>query len=857
MKRILNLFFPMSLAFFPLKNILLCALFVSCFSKVVAQSIERETDFNFDWKFTLVEDTLPPKQIPLDDSQWRDVRLPHDWSVEASFDSTLEGCTGYLPGGVGIYQKHFEMPASPLEKSTFVLFDGVYNNATFWLNGELLGENPYGYSPVYFDLTDKLKAPGQENILTVHVDHSRYADSRWYTGSGIYRNVKLVTLDKLHIPIWGTYLTTPKVSEAEAEIQLAVEVENEKSSSTPFFLSTQIFDREGVLVAQQNDKLELASASQDVFNQSFMIESPLLWDCEHPYIYEAVTTLSKEGEVVDSYTTPFGIRSLEFKVGEGFLLNGKNTLVKGVCLHHDGGLVGAAVPQGVWRRRLAKLKEAGVNAIRLSHNPFSQEFLDLCDEMGFLVQNELFDELDYPKDKRRNYHDRSEDYITRGYTQHFQEWGKSDLTRTLLRDRNHPSVFQWSIGNEIEWTYLHYRYVTGFWTDPNDPQNSGAYWGSAPIFSPEELTKRYEQSKKGEFILTETAQRVNGWVKELDTTRPTTANLVVPHVSHVSGYADAVDLVGYSYRNVEIPWGQTYFPHKQVMINECPGSWDDWKQVLEHPGVFSIFMWTGIDYIGERNEAWPQKSAWGDMLNLAGFKVQGWNYFKSIWKNEPHVSLGTLPIEQSGFRVDALSGQAVAKNNGSYRWRPSNMHWNYGEGDTVLVEVCSNYATVELLLNGKSLGYRSMSESPDRLMRWVVPYEAGTLTAKAGFTGQERMAELHTASKPVGFTLETDKTTLKADAYDVAHLVVQLQDEKGLPVKTENVHIEFEIEGDAKLLGVDNGAFANTQDFQSNGLLTDEGRCLAIIQSTPQKGTIKVTAKAEGFEHQMVKIEVK
>ena len=775
---------------------------------------------------------------PLSTLLWRDVRAIY-----------LEG--------IGIYQKHFETPASPLEKSIFVLFDGVYNNATFWLNGELLGENPYGYSPVYFDLTDKLNVEGLENILTVHVDHSRYADSRWYTGSGIYRNVKLITVDKLHIPIWGTYITTPEVSSEQATIQLEIKVENETANSSPFQLSTQIFDEKGILVAEQTDNRELAPASKGIFNQSFSISQPHLWDCEQPRMYEALTTLKREGKVVDSYATPFGIRSLEFKVGEGFLLNGKNTLVKGVCLHHDGGLVGAAVPKGVWRRRLSKLKEAGVNAIRLSHNPFSQEFLDLCDEMGFLVQNELFDELDYPKDKRMNYHDRVKDYITRGYTEHFQQWGKSDLTRTLLRDRNHPSVFQWSIGNEIEWTYLHYRYVTGFWKDPDDPQNSGAYWGSAPIFSPEELTKRYEESKKGDYILVETAERVNGWVKALDTTRPTTANLVIPHISHVSGYADAVDLVGYSYRNVEIPWGQTYFPHKQVTINECPGSWDDWKQVLEHPGVFSIFMWTGIDYIGERDKKWPEKSAWGDMLDLAGFEVQGWNYFKSVWKEEPHLSIGTLPIAASGFKVDKLSGQAVANNNGSYRWRPSNMHWNYSKGDSVLVEVCSNYATVELLLNGKSLGYRSMSESPDRLMRWVVPYEAGTLTAKAGFKGQEMEAEMYSASKPTGFTLETDRTTLSADGYDVAHLVVQLHDEKGLPVKTENVQVSFEIEGEAKLLGVDNGAYTNTQDFQSNQLHTDQGRCLAIIQSTRKSGLVKVTAKAPGFESQTVKIEIK
>lgn len=454
--------------------VLLALLVVSCGSP---SSYERETDFNFDWKFSLLEsthagDTLLPEKLPMDDADWRDIRLPHDWSVEASFDSTLEGCTGYLPGGVGVYQKHFPTPSDSEKKSTYVLFDGVYNNATFWLNGTVLGENPYGYSPVHFDLTPLLKSDGSDNIITVHVDHSRYADSRWYTGSGIYRNVKLISLNKIRIPIWGTYITTPEISEESARLELEVKAENRNGTEQSFEISTIIVDGDGMKVADIKEDISLSANTKESIIQSFTLSNPRLWDCENPNMYRAITSLSQQGEILDTYTTPFGIRDIEFKVGEGFYLNGVNTLIKGVCLHHDGGLVGAAVPKGVWKRRLAALKEAGVNGIRTSHNPYSEEFLDLCDEMGFLVQHEIFDEFDYPKDKRLNYHDRVKDRITRGYTDHFQEWGKSDLTRTMLRDRNHPSIIQWSIGNEIEWTYLHYRYATGFWTDPDDPQNS-------------------------------------------------------------------------------------------------------------------------------------------------------------------------------------------------------------------------------------------------------------------------------------------------------------------------------------------------------------------------------------------------
>ncbi|TYK67462.1 glycoside hydrolase family 2 protein [Colwellia echini] len=822
-----------------------------------SNAASREVDFNFDWKFSLVNDTDLPEKLPLVDDSWRDIRLPHDWSVEASFDENLEGATGYLPGGVGIYQKHFKTPHTPKDKSTFILFDGVYNNATFWLNGHLLGENPYGYSPTYFNLTDYLNTDGSDNILTVHVDHSRYVDSRWYTGSGIYRNVKLITVNKIHIPIWGTFITTPEVSDKQAKIHLSVDIDNEYKKNKSLMLVTHIIDNKGNRVASNRKKVKVKSNSENNVAQTFIVDNPLLWDTENPNLYTAVTTLESKDEIIDQYETPFGIRSIKFEAKKGFFLNGKPTLMKGVSLHHDAGLVGAAVPKGVWKRRLQLLKDAGVNAIRTAHNPYSQEFLDLCDEMGFLVQNEFFDEFDYAKDKRLNYHERHDDEISKGYVEHFQKWAKSDLTRTMLRDRNHPSVVQWSIGNEIEWTYLHYRYVTGFWEDPNDPQNSGAYWGSGPMFTPEELTQRFEDSKKGDYILAETAEKVASWVKELDTTRPTTTNMIVPQVSHVSGYADTVDISGYSYRNLTIPWAQTHFPDQLITINENPGTWDDWKYVLENPGVFSIFMWTGIDYMGERHKKWPEKSGWGDMLDLAGFKQQGWNYFKSIWVNEPHLSIGTLPLDTSGFSADELSGLAVADSKASYNWRNSNRHWNYKKQQPILVEISSNYATVELFINGRSLGYRSMSESPDRIFRWVVPFEPGTITAKAGFNGQEIIAEVETTSKAVGFSLTTDKTVLDADGYDVAHLIVQLTDKAGRPIKTDNMKVTFDIEGEIKLLGVDNGAQDNIQDFQSNSLITSKGRALAIIQATRTAGVAKITAKIKGFEDQIIYIKVK
>lgn len=818
--------------------------------------IARELDFNFDWKFTLVEHADIPSAIPLDDRGWRDLDLPHDWSIEAAFSKDLEGATGYLPGGIGVYQKHFATPAEVTSKSIFVLFDGVYNNASFFLNGKKLGQNPYGYSPVHFELTPHLKRDGTDNVLTVHVDRTRYADSRWYTGSGIYRNVKLITVNKLHVPIWGVFVTTPDVSAESATVNVEVRIDNDHTEDRDFELVTQLVNPDGLVVSTLTETVHVEAVEHVIVNQTGIIGTPQLWGLDTPSLYRAITTINRNGAVVDRVNTRFGIRSIEFSAAEGFFLNGVPTLMKGVSLHHDGGLVGAAVPKGVWRRRLQHLKDAGANAVRTAHNPFSEEFLDLCDEMGLLVQNEIFDEFDYPKDKRLNYHDRHDDYITRGYTEHFQEWAESDLTRTVLRDRNHPSVVQWSIGNEIEWAYVDHRYVTGFWSNPNDPMEMDmSFWGAGPKFSPEQLRARFEALPERGFDLAETAHRLSGWVRALDLTRPVTANMVLPQVSHVSGYTDAVDIVGYSYRNPVIPWGRKHFPDKPISIHENPGTWSDWERVLDDPGVYSIFMWTGIDYIGERHDKWPEKSGWGDMLDLAGFKKQGWNYFKSIWLDQHHVSIGTLPLEESGFYNADETGVAVPNSSSSLVWRDSNMHWNYQEGAPILVEVSTNLNSVELFLNEVSLGVRELSDEDGRIMRWVVPFASGQLVANSAVAGTMSQSMLETTSSVVAFRAVSDKTVLQADGYDVAHVTFTLFDEAGRRVRSTEKQVTVEVTGAATLLGVDNGAPDNVQGFQTNRIETHRGRALAILKSTRTPGPIEVTISSEGLATQVLVLD--
>ncbi len=809
------------------------ALAISCSPQA---TIERESDFNFDWRFTELEDTTTLTNLPLADESWRDVRLPHDWSVEHSFDESLEGCTGYLPGGVGVYQKHFTTTEDAKEKSTFILFDGVYNNAKFWLNGEYLGENPYGYSPTYFNLTDILNEVGEENILTVYVDHSRYADSRWYTGSGIYRNVKLISLDKLHIPIWGTFVTTPEVSDAEATVKVEVTVNNEYAHDAEFALTTKIVDGTGREVATNTEQMNISAGDNIIVKQMLKVAKPKLWDTENPNMYRAITSITLAENKVDEYTTPFGIRTLLFDKDKGFFLNGEATHIKGVCLHHDGGLVGAAVPEGVWRRRFEILKECGVNSIRAAHNPYSEEFLDLCDEMGFLVQDELFDEMDNPKDKQFNMNERGVLYHTRGYTEHFQEWGESDLKRVIRRDRNHPSVYQYSIGNEIEWTYPEYKDISGLW-DKGRP----GYWNQIPHLTPAEIKERYDNLPEQEYNLAETAARLAKWVKQVDTTRPVTANLIIPVASCVTGYAAALDVVGFSYQIAQYDWCKKHFPDMLLTGNENSGYLSEWRSITDNPMVFSMYIWTGIAYLGESNLKWPRKAAGGDLLDLAGFKSAGFNHFKSIWVDEPFIALQTHSSKETP--------KAKYKN-----WNNllSTEVWNYEEGETVVVEVVTNQPSATLYLNGESLGEKHLADNQeDLILRWEVPFSAGTLEAKASGIS----TELKSAGKAAAIVIDLDRSTLSADGYDVAHIVAQLVDADGVPVRVEDQKITFKVEGDATLLGVDNGWNQSTQDFQSDSVVTHLGRCLAIIQSNRDKrGSVDVTISADGVPSQKVKI---
>jgi len=836
----------------------LLAIVTSCQSKQMAQ---RETNFNKEWKFNL-DSVTDAYLADYNDSDWKAVNLPHDWSVEFPFDTVnAEGCTGYLPGGVGWYRKQFDLQLEPNQKA-YVLFDGVYNNSEVWLNNEKLGEHPYGYTPFYFDLTPFLKADGKENVLAVKVDHTRFADSRWYTGSGIYRNVKLIVTDKLHVPVWGTFVSTPEVSAEEATVNIDIAVENDYDAAKTIDVVTEIYNSNNELVATLKSENVTVEKSTKVTQQE-KLTSPVLWDVDSPALYTAITKLLENRIELDSYKTTFGIRSIKFDAEEGFSLNGKSMKIKGVCLHHDGGLVGAAVPDEVWRRRLQTLKEGGCNAIRMSHNPSSEALLTLCDEMGFLVQDEFFDEWDYPKDKRLNMEQRiSTDYITEGYTSHFQKWAEHDLKTTVLAHRNHPSVFQWSIGNEIEWTYPRNKKATGFW----DANWSGNYFWSPTPLTPDEIKKRYDEMPALEHNIGETAQKLSAWTKELDVTRPVVANCILPSASYVTGYADALDVIGFSYRRVMYDYGHHYFPEKPIMGTENVAQWHEWKAIMERPFVSGTFLWTGVDYMGEAHQRDPKhtrkRGTESGILDFAGFKKPSFYMMKSLWnEKEPTLYMSTQNLEKSIYKLDE-NGEVAEKRPGSWEkalwvWHDVNNHWNYTENESVVAEVISTCPELELFLNGKSLGKKSLADFPDRIYKWVVPFEAGVLEVTGEQDGQKISYALSTAGEPAKVDISADKTELKADGYDVAHIVLQLADENGNPVRNVEREVTFEVSGDVEVLGVDNGIHTSFQTYQTNKLTTSQGRALLIVRSAGKVGNAKISALLSGVSSNEVKLDLK
>ncbi|TYA84432.1 glycoside hydrolase family 2 TIM barrel-domain containing protein [Seonamhaeicola marinus] len=834
---------------------LMAFLMLSCAKVETTQSQEN---FNLDWNFFLSEKAIDFNQIQ--NNQYKKVNLPHDWVVEGEFDESLgkdAWATGYIRGeGYGYYTKIFDKAVSE-DELVYVLFDGVYNNATIFINGHKLGFHPYGYSPFYFEISEHLNKDGKNNVLAVQIDHSRYADSRWYSGAGIYREVALITDKKLHIPVWGTFVTTPKVSKEKAKVNIQVSVKNAFGENHEAEVKTVILDADKKEVASVSKTIEISTKNTQTISQDLEINNPSLWGIDSPSLYTSVTTIKKADQVFDTYETRFGVRSIKFDTNEGFFLNGENMKIKGVCLHHDVGLVGAAVPKGVWKRRLQVLKDGGCNAIRSSHNPASKVLLEVCDEMGMLMQDEFFDEWDNPKDKRYNkWEEKSTDYITRGYGEHFQEWAHKDLTNVMLSHRNHPSIIQWSIGNEIEWTYRRNAATTGFF---NNMSWKGNYFWSEPPHSIEEIKHLMKTLPRGKYDIGETAQKLSKWTKEIDTTRPVIANCILPSSSHLSGYSDALDIVGYSYRRVLYDYGHKNYPEKPIMGTENVAQYHEWKAIMERPFISGTFLWTGADYMGEIRQSWPTRVQPSGMINTASFPKGSYYMMKSLWTDEPMIHMATQTLEKSLYKLkgdDLIEKKKDGWKHYLWRWQDVNEHWNYNEGDTVVTEIYSNCDEIELFLNGKSLGKQKLTETVGNIYKWAIPYTEGTLVAKGTKDGQPIESQLITARKATKIKLNADSNVITANNEDVVHIIAELFDDNGNPVRSDNKLITFTINGEAKLLGVDSGWKNSVEKFQSNKGTTHNGKILLILQVKDKTGSVEVIANAEGCTSESTTITI-
>ncbi len=724
--------------------------------------------------------------------------------IEGPFESTSPGGSGagYINAGTGWYRKEFKLPENFQGKCVFIEFDGVYMNSDVWLNGKNLGNRPYGYSSFHYELTQHLKFGGKKNVLAVRA-RVQQPCSRWYSGAGIYRHVRLMVTDPVHIEQWGTYVTTPEVTKNEATVRVETKIRNQSTSVQQVKLETEIVDDTGEKAANSSTIQTVKADSIAVFEQLIKVLKPKLWSLKNPHLYRVESKIRTNEQIVDAGVTPFGIRTFEFTIDKGFFLNGKHVAIKGVCEHHDQGSLGAAVHKRAIARQLEILKSMGCNAIRTSHNPPDPALLDLCDRMGFLVMDESFDEW---KQSKTMY----------GYGRFFDEWSERDLTDMLHRDRNHPSIILWSIGNEI-------------------PE--------------QEITDAYNMSKR----LVDICHRE-------DPTRPVTSACNLAESADKNGFSKPLDVFGINY---QLPrYGALKGKAKLIgsetasavstrgeynlvldkdtlkiikqLNNQCT-SYDDstaqsyLKAIKNSPWFAGEFVWTGFDYIGEPSPfPWPSASSYFGMVDLCGFPKDRYFLYQSRWTDKPMVHL--LP------------------------------HWNWQgfEGLEIPVWCYSNCESVELFLNGKSLGEKKFSDTEDLHLVWNVPYTPGTLEAVARNNGKiVCQDEIQTAGSPVKIVLTPDRNEISADGEDLSYVKIEIVDNEGRVCPNADNLVKFRIEGDGFIAGVDNGNPISHEYFKAGERKAFHGLCLAVIQSKRERGAIRLSTKSEGLQTADVLIKVK
>ncbi len=788
---------------------------------VSAQLKTRKVEnFNKGWRFYYADTTDLKddyKNAGFNDASWRALNLPHDWSIEGEFkkDNPASPEGGALPGGIGWYRKSFLIPETDKNKNITIEFDGVYQKSEVWINDHYLGLRPNGYISFQYDLTPYLKFGSDKNIISVKVDNSKQPNSRWYSGSGIYRNVRLVTTNKIVIDHWGTFISTPAVTRQSAIVVIKTKIKNAAGKNV--VLNTTLYNASGKVMAKNSTLVEA-----DEISQQLEIKNPALWSIENPYQYEAVSEVISNGKIVDDYATNFGVRYFNFDVDKGFSLNGKSMKLLGVCEHHDLGSLGSAVNYRALQRQLEILKGMGVNAIRTSHNPPAPELLDLADKMGFVVMDEAFDVWRRGK-KKFDYH------------LYFDEWHKRDLEDQVRRDRNHPSVMMWSIGNEIS-----------------------------------------EQTDTSGFRL---ARELAEIVHSLDTTRPITAANNNPDTKNQIIKSGAIDLTGYNYHHNEYKGFHDRYPGKIFLGTETTSAletrgyyqmpsdsirrwpirhtingqrvndplnsdntvsaydnvsapWgstheESWKEIKKYDFLSGMFIWTGFDYLGEPTPySWPSRSSYFGIIDLAGFPKDVYYMYQSEWTNK--TVLHIFP------------------------------HWNWNTGDSVDVWAYYNHADeVELFLNNKSLGIRK-KQGEDLHVLWRVMYEPGMIKAISRKNGKTVLTrEIKTAGAAAKIELVADKKTIKANGEDMSFITVRILDADGNLVPRADNLVQFKIEGEAFIASVDNGDPVSHEPFKASYRKAFNGLALAIIQSKEKPGKVTLTATSQGLQSGTIAIDLK
>lgn len=776
--------------------------------------------FNEGWRFAL-EAGEEAAQPGYDDSGWRKLDLPHDWSIEGEFSEKHPASPGggALPGGTGWYRKSFRVSAADRERLTYISFDGVYRNSEVWINGNYLGKWPYGYSSFRYELTPWLKYGDEDNVIAVKVDNSAQPNSRWYSGSGIYRNVWLTTTEKIAVGQWGTFVTTPEVSTESALVRVTTQVKNSTGSKASVRLETTLYDADNRRVAQADtDPVEVPATGTTV-TQELTVSNPLLWSVDNPHLYRVVTRIRSGQLLADSYETMTGIRSFEFDREKGFILNSVPVTIRGVCNHHDLGCLGAAVNIRAMERQLEILKEMGCNGIRTSHNPPAPELLDLCDRMGFIVMDEAFDIWKAGKT----------DY---DYHLDFDEWHRRDIEAMVLRDRNHPSVFIWSIGNEVMEQWLKddsgetiaielagivrslddTRPVTAACNDPA-PDNPVIASGALDLIGfnyRDTLWTRFPETfPEGKFIGTETTSALatrGSYDMPSDVIRRWPARWDQP-------FKDGnPDLTCSAYDNCSAPWGTT---HR-----------DSWRLIRDNPFLTGMYIWTGFDYLGEPTPYWwPARSSYFGIIDLAGFPKDVYWFYQSEWTDKDVLHI--FP------------------------------HWNWNPGQTVDLWAFTNCDEVELFLNGNSMGRQNKGRDDFNLV-WKVPFEEGTIMGVGYRNGMEIMRrEIRTAGEAASLVLSPDRTELKADGADLSFITVTVVDTDNNPVPQADNLVTFSVEGPGTVAGVDNGSQTSMEPFRANYRKAFNGKCLVVIKSGKEKGEIRVTASSEGLPDASMILKVK